>query len=167
MTLSRAISAAVLIAATCAGCSTPRPGPKRPQPVDVVPTQFVPSIGNFEDTNANGYPDSATISIYVFSDAYPEASILVPATLAFRLAARDGRVLREWSFDEHQTAALVRRGPVGPGYVLRLSLLDQGGTDVLSESRGDLVVIYRSKNGATLTSLPETVRIGKPGRLGG
>ncbi len=97
MTEVRTILIWSIAASLLGGCVTdgPKTGPKRPQPSNAVPTQFVPSIGSFEDTNANGYPDSATISIYVFSDSYPEASILVPGTLSFRLTTRDGKVLRE------------------------------------------------------------------------
>ena len=142
----------------------PKRGPKGSQPAGVVPTQIVTSIGPFDDTDANGYPDSATISLYVFAETYPEASVMVPAALTFRLRGKDGTTLREWAFTEAQTASLVRRGPVGLGYVVRLSLLETEGGDTITESRGDLNVTYRTASGVTLSSVPEAVRIGRSGR---
>lgn len=154
------------IIATFAGCVSdgPKRGPKGTQPVGVIPTQIVTSIGPFDDTDGNGYPDSATISLYVFADAYPEASVMIPATLIFRLRAKDGATLREWAFTEDRTASLVRRGPVGLGYVVRLSLLDTEGGDTVTETRGDLSVTYKTVSGVTLTSVPEAVRIGQSKR---
>lgn len=147
---------------SCAG-KRPQTGPRHAQPAGVRPNQMVASVGPFEDTNGNGYPDSATVSVYVFSDAYPEASVMVPATLLFRLAAK-GVTLREWHFDEAQAAGLVRRGPVGLGYVVRLSLLDSGQNDQVTDSRGELTVTFRAAEGVALTSVPESVRIGRSGR---
>lgn len=154
------------IIAAMAGCVTdgPKRGPKSSQPKNVVPTQIVTSIGPFDDTDGNGYPDSATISLYVFADAYPEASVMIPATLTFRLRAKDGSTIREWAFTEDRTASLVRRGPVGLGYVVRLSLLDTQGGDTIAETRGDLSVTYKSSAGVTLASVPEAVRIGRSNR---
>ncbi|GJQ30309.1 MAG: hypothetical protein HBSAPP03_21930 [Phycisphaerae bacterium] len=153
----------VLAAAGCAATSAPR-GPKKPPPSGVVPTQIVTSIGPFDDTDANGYPDSATVSVYIFSDAYPEASIMLPATLTFRLRGKSGTVLREWDFSSEQTAGLVRRAPAGPCYVVRLSLLDTEAGDEVPESRADLSVTYRTLTGTTLVSVPEPVRVGRAGR---
>jgi len=154
------------IIAAMAGCVTdgPKRGPKGSQPKDVVPTQIVASIGPFDDTDGNGYPDSATISMYVFADAYPEASVMLPATLSFRLRAKDGSTIREWAFTEERTASLVRRGPAGLCYVVRLSLLDTQGGDIVAETRGDLSVTYRTAAGVTLASVPEAVRIGRSNR---
>lgn len=163
MTRVTVLVAAAVVLAGCAS-NEPRRGPRTAQPADVVPTQIVASVGPFDDTNANGYPDSATISLYVFSDAYPDASVMVPASLTFRLKGKDGAVIREWAYTAEQAAGLVRRGPVGLGYVVRLSLLETSGGDELPVTRADLSVTYATPSGVTLTSVPEPVRVGRVSR---
>jgi hypothetical protein len=154
----------LLTALLFSGCATDRPGPRRPQPPDVIPTQLVMSVGPFEDTNRNGYPDSATVTVYVFSDSYPEASILLPATLTFKLTGRRSGIQREWAFNEEQTRSLLRRGPAGPGYVVRLSLLDNSQSDEIRDTRADLVALYRTASGVEITSAVEEVVVGRAPR---
>ncbi|MDX2132574.1 MAG: hypothetical protein SFY69_11040 [Planctomycetota bacterium] len=154
-----------MLAMILVGCqSAPKKGPARPPPADIQPTQVLPYFSFFEDTNGNGYLDSSRVTIYLFSDAYSDASIMVPGTLSLRLTTRDGRVIREWKYTEDETARLVRRGPVGPGFVFVLSLLDNGGTDVIDDLKGELVAEIRLADGRPLSSVSNSVRIGRSGR---
>lgn len=159
-------TAVLLAAATflASGCnSTPRRGPKHAQPDGVRPTQLLPSVKFAEDTDGNGYYDTIDVVLYAFSAQYPDASIYVPGTFSFRLIARDGRVIRQWPFGPESAAAAVRRGPVGPGYEFRLSLLEGAG-DRVEEPSAELTATFTPTGGQVLKAVATPVRIGRTGR---
>jgi len=154
-----------LCAALVVGCSnTPKRGPSRPPPPSVKPSLLVMSVGYFQDTNSNGYLDTVSGTLYVFANEYPEASLLLPASLTFHLTGREAKTIREWKLDEAQTAELARRGPAGPGYVFRISLLDNGGSDKIEETQGDLSVTYTTREGVSVRAAPNASRIGRIAR---
>lgn len=161
-----AAAAAMIAGAVLAGgCqSQPKRGPKRPQPPAIQATQLLPSVKFFEDTDGNGFLDTVEVTLYVFSEQYPDASVFIPGGFEFKLTGREGRVLREWKLNEEQARAAVRRGPVGPGYIFRLSLLD-GGTDKLDEASAELFASFVPAGSPPVKSVSTTVRIGRTGRL--
>lgn len=153
------------VAFVVSGCqSQPKRGPKRPQPPSIQATQLLPSVKFFEDTDGNGFLDTVEVTLYVFSEQYPDASVYIPGAFEFKLTGREGRVLREWKMSEEQARAAVRRGPVGPGYIFRLSLLD-GGSDKIEETSAELFASFVPPGSPPVKSVSTTVRIGRTGRL--
>lgn len=165
---SRGLIAAVSFALLCLpGCVTeskPR-GPQHPQPASARASTLFTSVRFFEDTDGDGYFDTTEVTVYVFSDAYPDASILVPGEFVFHLKGASGKQLRTWRFDQAACDKALRRAPVGPGFVFRLSLLDGEGGDKLEESAGELAIDFIPAQGDEVNSVATAVRIGRTGRI--
>lgn len=95
------------------------------------------SVGQFpDDTDRNGYYDTILVTVYLFSSAHA-LPVELPGGFSFRLTGPDDKPLADWSFNQQQTAAARRGFLPGPGYLFRLSLLDDG-TDTLNATEGSL-----------------------------
>lgn len=164
------VAAVASVVLACAGCVSEGP-PRRPKPRD-IPQQpsglnvdrLVVAASNFpQDTNGNGFYDTIIVTVYLYSDRYM-LPIVAEGEMEFRLVGREGAEIASWRLDAGTFAQRVRRFNPGPGYQLRLSLLDSG-TDQLPVSEGELwwrfVETGRtpiSGRGSTVLLGPTTVR---------
>lgn len=158
---------AAVASATLGGCVTehkPR-GPQRPQPEAVQPTSIFPSVRFFEDTDGNGYYDTTQVTVYLFAEVYPEASVRVPGTFVFRLRGQGGKELRAWNFDQAACDKALRPAPPGPGFVFRLSLLDAPASDAIDVEGAELTCEFTPAQGEPVRSVATPVRVGRVGRI--
>jgi hypothetical protein len=154
---------ALLIPALCllaAGCVSDKPGAPR-TPASAKPGLVSMTAANFLDTNQNRYADRANVMVFIFpASAKYELPMHTPGEFLFRLEDPSGKLVREWRFDEAQTAAAARQLGPGPGYAFELSLLENG-TDQLDVPDGMLVCRFTPEGGA-----PIGTRAGTPVVLG-
>ncbi len=166
--MRRVVRALIGVAAGgLAGCVTENPhaAPRPQAPASAVPNRLFLSVGQFPvDSDANGYLDAIDATVYLFDDRNLVSSLRADGTMAFRLATRDGVVIRQWSFAPEEISRLERQFQVGPGYLVRLSLLD-GGKDETPAREGDLTASYSPRDAATGSLLRSgdglRVRIGR------
>jgi hypothetical protein len=156
-----ALAAAALLAH---GCSSGQPRAPR-TPSSVMPGLVSMTAANFLDSDQNRYADRATVLVFLFPNSTRyELPMHAPGEFAFRLEAPDGSLIREWRFDQQQTASAARQLGPGPGYVFELSLLENG-TDQLEASEGMLACRFTPEAGT-----PIGTRAGSPvviGRVNG
>ena len=168
--------AAVVIA--CAGCQTttrdslgrerttsanPRPVP--PPPTGTRPQQMMLVAGVPSDADANGFPDTIPIVVYLFAPVDVYALPLVePGEFRFELRASDGGVIGEWLFDREATADAAQRLPPGRGYVFGLRLAP--GVDRVENQPAALTAQFTAaRDGRQIASSGSaTVRIGAGAR---
>lgn len=163
--MAAAALAAVLIAMMLApGCvsAEPRDRPAPKQPQWARPSALLVSTSFPEDTDGNGYLDAIGVTVYVFDDQFPGASIQVPGAFSFSLTGPQGVTLARWDLTADQAAALVRSMPPGPGYVIRLSLLEQG-TDRTDVRNAELHTVFTPTSGQAVRAKALTVTIGRSG----
>lgn len=150
-TIVAAAAAAASIPSGCVSAGPSRPAARRP-PADARPERLVPVQGQFEDTDGNRYGDSSLVVVYVYSRPHYDLPVPAKGSFEFTLADPGGTVIRRWEFD----AASSERGrvttPVGPGFAFTLSLLDDGGTDVVAGTEAELTCEFRASDG------PERIR---------
>ncbi|MFA6046619.1 MAG: hypothetical protein WC718_16660 [Phycisphaerales bacterium] len=156
--------AATLLLFGCVTESKPR-GPRHAQPAAARASTLFPSVRFFEDTDGDGYFDTTEVTVYIFSNTYPEASILVPGEFVFHLKGANGKELRTWRFDQAACDKSLRRLPVGPGFIFRLSLLEGTGGDKLDDTAGELTTEFVPAEGDPVNSVATAVRIGRTGRI--
>jgi len=131
-----------------------------PQPaVSKLSTMFM-AAQTPRDSNSNGYLDTCLITVYIFPDNYPR-SIQVEGTFELNLIGKGAKVLRTWSLQlPHPQVTSVNAG-VGPGYFIKLSVLDDGGSDVMPTQSVDVVLKFIRKNGETVAAEPTSLLLGK------
>ena len=115
--------------------SSARPLPPDPKPAKPVPSSATANAmalaveGKPADTDGNGYPDTITVSMYLFS--LPHASpMFEDGTFVFTLQrdgsadADDSHHLGQWRLNVDE----IQRGRTiyGPSHLVRLSLLEIG-----------------------------------------
>ncbi len=164
-TLGSLMACGLALATSLPGCvnadERPTPQPTPAQPSNVIPDRLSLSASWPEDTNANGYPDTTTVVVYVFDTRYSAAPIAVPGTMTLRLIEKSGAVVREWSYTVDETQKAVRRFAAGPGYQLLPSLLDHG-TDRVDVQEVDVMAIFTPVGGTPVRSRGSaTIRIGR------
>ncbi|MDX2148449.1 MAG: hypothetical protein SFZ23_13095 [Planctomycetota bacterium] len=133
-----------------------------PPPRGAQPNRMLVSAAEPQDTDGNTFPDEILVTMYLFDDAHATASIAPPGSTVIRLVRQpEGEVLREWTFDEAKTKGALRRGPVGPAFEFRLSLLENGG-DVAPPTPVDVVPLFTPTGGEPVRSRgTATVRLGR------
>lgn len=143
---------------------TDRPPPVNPrQPSNAIVDRLSVTASWPEDSNANGYPDLITVTVYMFDSRQPYVSLQVPGTFSAKLIGADKNDVRTWQLTPEQTEAAMRRLAVGPGYVFPLNLNDNGG-DVLPTQPVDLIVTFHPVDGKPVPSRGATsLRIGRGG----
>lgn len=159
-----AVLAAAMVLAGCVTESKPR-GPRHAQPVAARASSLFPSVRFFEDTDGNGYFDTTEVTVYIFSNTYPEASILVPGEFVFHLKGANGKAIRTWRFDQAACDKSLRRLPVGPGFIFRLSLLEGTAGDKLDDTAAELTTEFVPAEGDRVNSVATAVRVGRTGRI--
>jgi hypothetical protein len=113
----------------------------------VTPAALVVAADNFVDTDGNGYRDTTSVIVYLFSQerAVPTTA---EGTFTFMLESMGGEPIVEWRFDRQQSAAAMRQLAPGPAYIFELSLFDASRpdgvrtSDRLSISEADLLVTF-------------------------
>ena len=95
-------------------------------PPDAKPAHLIVGVlGKILDSNDNGFPDTIVVVVNVMTRVHP-VPFTPPGTFVFRLEDESGQVLARWELDEETTRAARRPATfIGPGYVFRLSILDQ------------------------------------------
>lgn len=160
---ARTIAAIVVIAGVAApGCVADNPRrATQPQPAGIQPTEIqVFAPGRPEDSDVNGFLDSAPLTIYLWAPERFTQSIAVPGRFEFRLVSRDGAELRTWTFDEAATRDRLRRLQPGPGYVIRLSVLDAGSDRSLGIDPLLLHATFTPEGGKPIRSNPTPLVFG-------
>ncbi|MHC4428204.1 MAG: hypothetical protein ACYS0D_06320 [Planctomycetota bacterium] len=151
----------------------PEPRPSPPVPADAWPDALVLAVGVVPlDTNANGYPDLIETSAHLFDRRYA-SPFHVDGAFHFTLFASgevdlaEAESIRTWRIDGEELERAKRVLGFGPGYILRLSLLSDGGTDRLDLSHGDLVCRFEPADGGDPVYASEvtTVQLGRRVRI--
>lgn len=155
----------LLLLIGCAGSGGQTRRAPSPPPDNAVPTDVLPFVGFMEDADGNGYRDTIVVTIHLFARNYADASIYAQGSFDFKLVAKSGKTLREWSLPPDVVAGLAKRMPAGPAYFVRLSLLDNAGSDRVDESTADLSITFTSPNGQTARATAAGIAIGKVSRL--
>lgn len=160
-----ALFAAALLLTGCAASQTDKNDKPKigPPPRDAKPGVMWMGVNPPTDTNSNGYADSIVSTVYLFADSGYVRSISVPGTFHFALLAKGGKMLREWTVvNPGPQVAPIRTG-VGEGYLVRISMLQDGGTDVWTYQSAELVGSFKTDDGIEVRSTPNAVLIGKSG----
>jgi hypothetical protein len=160
--LLSAILAGFLVLPGCAADGQRRE--PAPPPRDAQPTDLLPFVSFMDDTDGNGYRDTAVLTVLMFARNYPDASILAPGSLDLRLVGKGGRVIREWHLTADDLAGLAKRMPAGPAYYIRLSLLEGPGGDQVEETSADLHIGFAGPTGAPVKAMASGITIGRSGR---
>lgn len=147
-----------------AGCVSAEPRDRAPpkQPQWARPTTMLVSTSFPEDSDGNGYFDTMGVTVYLFDDQFAVAPIQVPGTFSFTLTGPDGQDLATWTLPPDRAAAAVRAMPPGPGYVIRLSLLE-GGTDRTTARNAELYAVFSPAEGEPVRAKALTVTVGRSG----
>ncbi|MCC6676588.1 MAG: hypothetical protein IT436_05535 [Phycisphaerales bacterium] len=159
--LAGCIATAGVVAAGCVSAE-PRDRPPPKQPEWAKASALLVSTSFPEDTDGNGYLDTIGLTAYIFDDQFPGASIQVPGAFNFALNAPDGAPLAAWDLTPQETEAIVRVMPPGPGYVVRLSLLEKG-TDRTDFRSAELHTTFTPVSGKAVRAKSLTVTIGRSG----
>ncbi|MFO0827957.1 MAG: hypothetical protein U0572_07370 [Phycisphaerales bacterium] len=127
----------------------PRPAPPTPDqaPVNAMAIVLGPKP---TDTNGNMRPDTIQLEAYLFARPYPtptwrdgvfEFSIYPPGKAGSPdQPAKDP--IRTWSILPEQAAQSRTHSLIGDGYALELSLLTNGGTDLIGYGSVDLIARF-------------------------
>jgi hypothetical protein len=160
-------SLAILTFIVLAGCVTHHEGrtaapatPDSARPGRVA----LAASDRFEDSDANGFRDLATVTAYIIPEAadYP-LPMKARGTFDFVLQTRQGQRLAEWKFDQSQTAEAQYDLAPGPGFIFELSLLQTGG-DRIQADEADLLCTFTPDKGESVRSrAPVRVIIGPVG----
>jgi hypothetical protein len=114
----------------------------------------------FRDTNNNGCLDSGLLTVYIFPPNYPR-SVQIPGAFHITLVARGGVAIREWTLEAPGSDVVPVNAGVGPGYVVRLSLLDKAGDDQLPWQSVDIISRFTDRQGQSVEAAPTSVQIGR------
>lgn len=105
------------------------------------------------DTNGNLIPDTIQIEAYLFSRPYPSPRYS-DGTFEFEIykvggKARPGeKPIRAWKIPPERLAGMRGKSLVGLNYSIGISLLEDGGSDVIGEQSVDLIA-YFTPTGST------------------
>lgn len=153
-----------VLAALPGGCVSdePRDRPPPKQPDWAKPTDLMVSSGFPEDTDGNGYLDRINVVAYLFDNQFANAPLRVPGTFTFMLQTSDGRTITQWNISAADSDAAARPMKAGPGYVFKLSLLDNG-SDKIDIRNAELVSLFTPTGGKPVRSKALTVTLGRIG----
>lgn len=132
----------------------PTAGPEAPADakVNAMAITFAPKPS---DTNGNLLPDSLQVTAYLFARPHP-SPLFFDGSFHFAIyrlgeagtADRPGSdPLRTWTMPPETVAIARSRALAGPCHEFVLSLLDEGGTDVLPVESVDLVAWFEPADG--------------------
>jgi hypothetical protein len=173
-----AVALGLLIAAGCT-TSRSRMGYQRPLRPEPRPLPAVPPDASVDalvlnvaaaplDTNGNGYPDLIYATAHLFDTRYAPA-MRADGAFVFLLFASgqvgdpEAEPIHEWRFEGAELERAQARSAFGECYRFRLSLFDDGGTDILPIHMADIQCRFEPADGGDPTYAGEvtTVRIGR------
>ena len=133
--------------------AAPKPRQGQPPPPDARADAVVVNVRAApEDTDGNGYPDLIQATAYLFDTRYAmpireDGAFVFLLYAAGESAARtEAQPLRQWRFADQKLAEARARTSIGPCYLFRLSLLEEG-TDVLAVPMADLACRFEPADG--------------------
>jgi hypothetical protein len=162
MKLRRAMAAVAAIA-VLGGCAT-EPGRRRdpaPPPANMVVTDMLPFVSFMEDTDSNGYRDTAVLTVLLFARNYADASIAAEGAMEVRMVGKGGTLIREWKIPPEVFAGLAKKMPAGPAYYIRLSLLEDSAGDRIDETTTDLHLTFSPTGGNAVRVVASGVTVGR------
>lgn len=124
----------------------------RPPPAGTRVSQMLLVAGVPNDADANGYPDTVPVVVYLFApaDVHP-LPLRERGEFRFRLRDQAGRDLGEWSFSPDFSEEAAQSLPPGEGYVFGLRL--PRGQDRLRNQPTSLTAQFISaRDGRTISS---------------
>lgn len=134
--------------------------PVGPPPEHPVPTRMFMAAQPTVDTNSNGYLDSFVATVYLFQNSY-QRSVRVKGTFTFEMVAKNKKQIRVWNLSEPNPNIAAISSGVGPGYVMRISLLSDNGSDVLSGQTAEVKVSFKDEKGNVVEAQSTAALIGK------
>lgn len=116
------------------------------------------------DTDANGYADTVSVTIFLWDEQRYPGPILISGTMKFEFRRPDGTVLAQWAMTREQVASAAQQFHPGPGYSFNLGLPGAGIPDKLDAQAVDLSVVFTPEKGKPVASLGgTTLRLGRIG----
>ncbi len=112
------------------------------------------------DTNSNGYLDSFVATVYLFQGNYVRP-VRVKGTFTIQMIGRNNTEIRVWKISEPSPNVAAISTGVGPGYVMRISLLADNGTDLLPGQTAEVKVSFTDESGHTVEAQSTAALIGK------
>jgi hypothetical protein len=125
----------------------------------VRPTTMFMAAQSPRDTNNNGYLDTCVVTVYLFQSDYAR-SVQSTGTYTFTLLGRGGKVLRTWELTSPGPNIASVNAGVGPGYVIKISMLE-GGTDEMPSQSVDIAAVFTDPQGNRVEATPATVFMGR------
>lgn len=114
----------------------------------------------FRDTNGDGNLDSGLVTVYLFAGNYAR-SLQLPGTFQFKLVGKGGVTIREWTLPAPGADVASVNAGVGPGYVISLSLIKDGGQEKYPWQSVDILGAFTDAKGTTVSATPTSVQIGR------
>jgi len=131
-----------------------------PPPENPVPTRMFMAAQPTVDTNSNGYLDSFVATVYLFQNNYVRP-VRVKGTFIIEMVAKNSTSIRIWNITEPSPNLAPISTGVGPGYVMRISLLADNGTDQLSGQTAEVKVSFKDEQGNVVEAQSTASLIGK------
>lgn len=157
------IAAAIAgVSVLCCGCVPDNKAQRPPvgaPPSVVKPTTMFMAAQSPRDTNNNGYMDTCVVTVYLFQNDYAR-SVHASGEFTFTLLGRGGVPLRTWKMPSPGPNVASVTAGVGPGYVIKISLLE-GGTDEMPAQSVDIGATFTDTAGNSVEATPATVFMGK------
>ncbi len=159
----------ILLPTLLLGCTetTPEKGREavialRDAPVEGLPVDNIMLLAtNFNDSDENGYCDTCTVIVYLFSSQSATTTVAVRGEGAFEFILYEGagRRLARWSIDQEAAEAgfMKPNAGLGWGYVFSLDLNDVGSDEIPSVD-GRLRASYFPAEGRPV-STPQTASV--------
>jgi hypothetical protein len=144
-----------------AGCVTDGPGKPSvgPPPSNAKPASMFMAAQAFRDTNGDGNLDAGLVTVYIFAGNYAR-SLQLPGTFQFKIVGKGGVVIREWTLTAPGPDVASVNAGVGPGYVISLSLLKDGGQEKYPWQSVDILGSFTDSKGNAVSATPTSVQIG-------
>ena len=150
----------------------PQRDPAPPPPSSARADALVLTVGATLDTNGNGYPDLIQANVHLFDRRYAptlreDGAFQYTLFPAGEVDLAETDPIRTWRIEgEDLQRAFIRSG-FGLGFRFRLSLLENGATDRIDLSLGDIVCRFEPADGRDYLYAGEvsTIQLGRRVRV--
>lgn len=144
--------------ATPTAAATPRQSRGASTPPKDEPVEIMLIVGDLKDTDGNGFNDSLTAVVYLFSRSTAEP-IWAEGAFSFAAVLPNGEVLADWYITPDQAAGLKQRLNPGPAYVFGLVLAEDA--DEFPRTEVNVFASFTTLSGREVRSRgPVTVMLG-------